>query len=86
MSPEQRAIAKHLSKARPQMDDCACMGPLSLGDGSTAPVCHCAMKRVEAVDGHFFKIEEARDLTFTARDMGPVGGPYLCDTKGRFPN
>ena len=55
-TPEQRAIAQHLSKPRPQDQLCACMGKLNEDD----PACKCAMAWHEKVDGHWYKISEER--------------------------
>ncbi len=58
MTPEQRAVAQHLSKPRPTNGACGCMGPR---DGD--PFCHCDMLWTELVDGTYYRISETRDLT-----------------------
>jgi hypothetical protein len=46
------------------------------------PVCPCAMKMVELVDGIYYQISEIRSLDgikFKAEIIGPKGGPYKSD-------
>lgn len=89
MNREAQAVLQHISRPRPMDSDCGCMGVQRLESGGYTPVCHCAMRWVEEVDGRFFQIIENRgseQAPISARDMGPIGGPYLCDHKGRFPD
>jgi len=50
------------------------------------PLCYCAMRMVEIVNDRYYLISENRTpegVTFEAKYIGPVGGPYLVDSYGR---
>lgn len=55
MTPEQQAVEQWLSKPAPFPVACGCMGPRN-GE----PVCPCAMKWVEKVDGQWYQITDCR--------------------------
>lgn len=55
MTNEETAIAQHLSKPRPTLSACSCMGPQN-GD----PFCFCDMKMIEIVEGKYYRITEHR--------------------------
>lgn len=68
LTQEQRAIRQHLSKPAPMMNPCGCMGPQD-----DDPVCPCAMRYVEKVDGVWYRVEEHRSpdgVTHTATKLG----------------
>lgn len=49
------------------------------GPSNLFPVCPCAMDYVSVVDGIFYQIGETDSptgITYTAKSLGPVGGPY----------
>jgi hypothetical protein len=52
---ERIAIKQHLSKPRPYISACGCLGPR---DGD--PDCPCAMQWYEKVDGNWYRINEER--------------------------
>jgi hypothetical protein len=96
VTSEQKAIRQFLSKPAPSSWPCGCMGtqPLPGQDPNLdynsmkfTPVCGCAMSWVEEVEGRFYKILESRSadgITHSAVDLGPVGGPYLCNESGKM--
>ena len=52
---EEIAIKQHLSKPRPYISACGCLGPR---DGD--PDCPCAMQWYEKVNGNWYRINEER--------------------------
>lgn len=61
-------IRQWLSKPYPYSGACGCLGFAN----DTDPVCHCAMRWVETIDGRFYKIEEIRStdgVTHTAKEI-----------------
>lgn len=92
----KKAIYQFLSKPTPLVEACGCLGQGRLpgqedkpwNEAKLYPICPCAMQYVEEVNGRFYRIFEDRisspdTITFTARYLGPVGGPYLYDQYGR---
>lgn len=62
-----QAVKQWLSKPAPYQSACGCMGPLP-GE----PLCPCAMKWVENVDGFWYKITERRSsngVSFSAQKL-----------------
>ena len=95
MTPEQQAIRQFLSRSAPTNYACGCMGEQLLSElaivsdfrydiwpynpNDREPLCSCAMKYAELVDGIYYQISEQRSpdgITHEAKVLGPVGGPY----------
>ena len=71
------AIRQHLSKPMPNAVACGCMGP-QRGE----PLCPCAMRWVEIVDGKYYQILENRTLEGIKHDakyIGNVGDKFGLD-------
>lgn len=91
-----QAIKQHIEKPKSCGGACACTGPQALffdGYGKCGvelgphtPLCGCAMRDVEEVNGVYYRITEVQKelgFEYAAEDIGPVGGPYTVDQYGK---
>ena len=95
MTNEEQAIRQFLSRPAPSCGPCGCMGPRVLKElevidnfkcgvwpynpNDLEPLCRCAMRHTELVNGVYYEIIEHRSptgITHEAEVLGPVGGPY----------
>jgi hypothetical protein len=96
---ESRAIAKFMERGEPYMHACGCLGVVPIDrnlplnsfewphDVKLTPVCSCAMGWVVEVEDQYFKISKEATATgynYTAKHIGPIGGPYKIDEYGRW--
>lgn len=91
MTPEDRAVKQFLARPSPTPTICGCMGPRPLPgqenkpyeEAKRTPLCGCAMRWVEEVDGFYYRVLTDYEGRHTVTPLGPVGGPYLVDRYGR---
>lgn len=97
MNAEQKAIQIYRQRAKTAASPCGCLGAQALPDQPVCdgknwdqikrqPACPCAMGSFVDVDGHYYRVSEARTedgSELSALHFGPVGGPYKFDEYGR---